>query len=411
MLVSTPRESENLHDDFILIWVDHMVKNWYFLCIFRILEEYLHNSGLDAPYWTAVLKALKVTVESFKEMDATLSKNLFGKSRDKDEHEKMVAFISVVKEKNSTAQQKHSENKLEGGSHPQQFECTPEDMLAFIKEWPIEDITIQEIQERLEFLLKIKKDVISKTKNHSLWIQSYLAHPLVIEYLMAFIKQVMSKPEEKMVDIIQLSQELIEIPEFPEISKEYPQLEKFTQWLYKPDTPTEVFLALNEITDIHSFICFLKSIVSIQKASQQTFSEINWTKIISEGVEKVRLIYQHTYIEILIIILTHPYRDLNSEQNIMLNSQPFSVEKLLDNFLKEEYFFCINSSNNEALQAYLLYVATANVQLVQLVLDLLDKFQLSTSPNILHCAREVLTNPSSICDIKSKLIQLFENAQ
>ena len=199
-------------------------------------------------------------------------------------------------------------------------------MLAFIKEWPIEDITIQEIQERLEFLLKIKKDVISKTKNHSLWIQSYLAHPLVIEYLMAFIKQVMSKPEEKMVDIIQLSQELIEIPEFPEISKEYPQLEKFTQWLYKPDTPTEVFLALNEIKDTHSFICFLKSIVNIQKASQQTFSEINWTKIISEGVEKVRLIYQHTYIEILIIILTHAYRDLNSEQNIMLNSQPFIVE-------------------------------------------------------------------------------------
>ena len=112
MLVSTPRESENLHDDFTLIWVDHMVKKWYFLCILRILEEYLHNSGLDAPYWTAVLKALKVTVESFKEMDATLSKNLFGKSRDKDEHEKMVAFISVMKERNSTAQQKHSENKL-----------------------------------------------------------------------------------------------------------------------------------------------------------------------------------------------------------------------------------------------------------------------------------------------------------
>ena len=79
--------------------------------------------------------------------------------------------------------------------------------------------------------------------------------------------------------------------------------------------------------------------------------------------------------------------------------------------MKEEYFFCINSSNNEALQAYLLYVATANAQLVQLVLDLLDKFQLSPLPNILHYAREVLTNPSSICDIKSKLIQLFENAQ
>ena len=59
----------------------------------------------------------------------------------------------------------------------------------------------------------------------------------------------------------------------------------------------------------------------------------------------------------------------------------------------------------------MLYLATASAQLVQLVLDLLDKFQLSPLPSILHYARKVLTNPSSICDIKSKLIQLFENAQ
>ena len=380
--------------------------------MFRILEECLHNSGLDAPYWTAVLKDLKVTGESFKGMNATLFENLLlGKSRDKDENNKIVTFISVMKEKNPTALQKPSENKLEGGSYLQQCEYTPEDMLAFIKEWPIEDITIQEIQERLEFLLKIKMDVISMTKNHSLWIQSYLAQPLVIEYLMAF-KQIMSKPEEKIVDILKLSQQLIDKPDFPKISKECPQLEKFTQWLYQPDIPTGVLCALNEIKDVHSFISFLKSIMSAQKASQETFvTEINWTKIISEGVEKVRIIYQHTYHEILIIVLTHPCRGSNSEQNILLNSQPFNVENLLDMFVKECNFFSIKSSNDEALQAYLLYVVAASTELVQLVLELLHKFQLCTLPSIVQYANEVLTKSSSINDVKSKLIQLFENAE
>ena len=61
------------------------------------MEEYLHTSGLEAPYWTAVLKDLNVTVDSFKEMDETLFKNLLGKSRDKDENEEIVMFISILR--------------------------------------------------------------------------------------------------------------------------------------------------------------------------------------------------------------------------------------------------------------------------------------------------------------------------
>ena len=373
------------------------------LYLFRILEDYLHISGLDAPYWTAVFKVLKVTVQSFKEIDAIMFNNLLGKSRNKDENEKIVTFAFMMKQTNFTAQQqKPSENKVEGGNLPQQYEYSPESMLALTKEWPIEDLTIQDIRERLEFLLKVKKEVISKTKDHSLWIQSYLTQPLVVEYLMAFIKKIMSTSEKEMVDVIKLFHQLIEKLEIPEILQECPQLEKFIQWL---DIPPCVLFALNEIKDINSFISFLKSTL---KASQETFiSEINWTKIISEGVEKVRIIYQQTYYEILISVLIHPYHDLDSEQNIRLNSH-FTVECLLDSFLKEKCFFSINSKYDEALQAYLLYVATASTQQVQLVLDLLDKFQLSPLPNILHYAREVLTNPSFISDVKSKLIQLFE---
>ena len=373
------------------------------------MEEHLHTSGLDAPYWTAVLEDLKVTVESFKEMDATLFNNLFGKSRGKDENEKIVAFIFMMKEKNPTAQQKPCENKLEIGNHPQQCDYSPEDMLALTKEWHIENLAIQEIRERLEFLLKVKKDVISNTKDHSLWIQSYLSQPLVVEYLMAFIKQLMSIPERDTTDILSLFQELIEKSELQDMTKECPQLEEFIEWLYKPDTPPDVLVALNEIKDIHSFISFLKSIVNIRTTSQETsVSENDCARMVSEGIKKITMIYQHTYNEIFIILLTSPYHNLDSEQNLLLNSLSLDdVEKLLDSIVREQTFFSITSSNHEALQVYLLYLA-ANRCLVQHFLDLLSKFQLSPLPSILCYANEVLSNSSSINAIQSKLEVLLE---
>ena len=373
------------------------------------MEEHLLTSGLDAPYWIAVLKHLKVTVESFKEMDGTLFMNLLGKSRDKDENEKIVTFIFMMKEKDPTSQQKPCENKLEGGSHPQRCDYSPEGMLAFTKEWHVEDLAIQEIQERLEFFLKVKKDVISKTKDHSLWIQSYLAQPLIVEYLMAFIKQLMSIPEQMTTDILSLFQELIEKSELQDMTKECPQLEEFIEWLYKPDTPPEVLVALNEIKDIHSFISFLKIIVNSQKSSQETsVSENDCARMVSEGVKKIKMIYQHTYNEIFVILLTSPYHNLDSEQNLLLNSLSLdNVEKLLDSIVREQTFFSITSSNHETLQLYLLYLA-ANSSRVQPFLDLLNKFQLSPLPSIQLYANEVLSNSSSINAIQSKLEVLLE---
>ena len=121
------------------------------------MEEYLHNSDLDAPYWTAVFEKLKMTIESFEEIDATLLNNLLGMCRHKDENEKIVKFIFMMKQNYPTVKQKTSENKLEGSSHLQKCDYTPENVLALTKEWHIEDLTIQEIQERLEFFLDVKK--------------------------------------------------------------------------------------------------------------------------------------------------------------------------------------------------------------------------------------------------------------
>ena len=370
------------------------------------MEDFLYNSGLDVPYWATVFRMLKMTEESFKEIDDIMFNNLLGKSRNEDENEKMVAFIFMMKEKNPTAQQKPGENKLEGGSHPQQCDYSPKGMLAFTKEWQVEDLTIQEIQERLEFLLKVKKDVISKTSNHSLWIQSYLAQPLVVEYLMAFIKRLMSMPERDTSDTLSLFQKLIEKSELLDLCKECPQWEEFTQWLYKPDTPPDALFALNEIKDIHSFISFLKVIVNSQKTAQKASFSV--AKIVSDGVEKIRSIYQQTYNEIFIIILTSPYHNLCSEQNLPLNSLSLDdVNKLLDNVLKELTFFSITSSNHEALQAHLLYLAASRCQ-VQQFLDLLKKFHLSPLPHILCYANEVLSNSSSTSAIQSKQKLLLE---
>ena len=252
-----------------------------------------------------------------------------------------------------------------------------------------------------------KKNVISKAKNHSLWIQSYLSQPLVVQHLIVFIKQLMSIPKQDTI-LLNLFQKLIEKPELSDITKECPQLETFTQWLYYPNVPPDVLCALNEILDMHDFIAFLKIIVNGNTTSQQV-SEINCTKIVAEGVEKIRSIYQHTYNEIFLIVMTSPYCNYNSEQNILISLSLDNVKNMLESILKEEAFFSITSSNHEALQAYLLYLAASRCQ-VQLLLDLLKEFELSPLPSTLHYANEVLINSSLTIDIQSKLKGYLEKA-
>jgi len=370
----------------------------------RIMDEYLRSFGLDGPYWTAIFSELKVTAESFGKIKESLLSTLLQKARNDDEKVKIVTFILEMKDK--TTQEKPSEDDLDESLLPQECDYTPDSMLALTKEWHMDDLTVPEIQERLQYLLKVKEDVISKTKNQSLWIQKYLAQPLILQYLVAFIQLLKSVPEENVIDIMSLLQQLIEKPEIPAVTEECPQLAEFTQWLYKPDVPPEVLLALNEVKDLCGLVSFLKSIVSSKKISQRP--DVNYAKLVSEGVEKLRSIYHHTYNEIFLIVLTSPY--LDSERNLSWKSLSLDdVENLLNVVMKEILFFHTSSSNEEAHQAYLLFLAAGNTLLVQQVLHLFNSFQLCLMPSIASYANQVLDHSSSVNEIQRKLKLLYEN--
>ena len=521
------------------------------------MEEHLHNSGLDAPYWMLVFNELNLTLESFKAIDAKVLNSLLGKARSMEENKNIAIFIFLMKDQGYAGNDyppldkaKHvpapdkpegapaldkpegapapgtpkgapspdkpesapapdkpkgapAPNKLEGtpaldktegapapdkpegapapdkpegapaldkpegASAPDKpegtldkpegtpslgrsegspapdkpdsvpvpnipggvpaldkpegtsnlnkpdtvnykkshSECnTPESMLLNIKEWHTDDLTVLEVQERLQFLLEMKKSVISETMNLLPWFHGYLAQPAVVQCLLAFVQTLKATSNDQTKVALKQLQNLIERKNVPEIIKECPRLECVTQWIYKPPIPPQISFALNEINDIHSFSFFLTTILENQRMSKKCIlSEIDLASIVSDGVTKLKCCYQQTYNEIFIVVLISSNKNFDPEQKTFWSHLSLNdIKYLLNNIKQEKRFFEIDSSNHEALQAYLLFLAAKNTSLVKVVFDLMNSFQLHPKPNILSYFHQLLDN-GSVSSIQREL--------
>ena len=299
-------------------------------------------------------------------------------------------------------------NKPDAVNHKRSHsECdiTPEIMLLNIKEWHTDDLTVVEVQDRLQFFLEVKKSVVRETMNLLPWIHGYLAQPAVVQCLLAFVEKLKTTSNDQTEVALKQLHNLIEKKNVPEIIKNCPQLECVTQWIYKPPIPEQILFALNEVNDIYSFNFFLQTILENQRMSKKCIlSEIDLASIVSDGVTRLKYCYQQTYNEIFIVVLISSNKNFNPEQqktfwsHLSLND----IEYLLDNIKQEQRFFDINSSNHEALQAYLLFLAANNSSLVKMVLDLMNSFQLHPEANILSYFDQLLRD-GSVSNIQREL--------
>ena len=235
--------------------------------------------------------------------------------------------------------------------------ATSKGTLARVGKWnENKQPTVRQIQERIECLLKVKKEIIDKVSNSRFWIGEYLAHPTLQEFFLSIINPELDCSHSEHIKF--MMKQLVEKEELDQLNTmNFPAIEEFSEWLYKTSQQPQLADELqNEIVDFTSFIDFLKQTEILQPGSKVTNEALTHT--IEKGIRRLQVLYEKTYNDVLTSILLYPYRSGYVGNYMQLKPLSFvDLRSLTENFSEQREKFESNEGNMLHLQSYLLLLA------------------------------------------------------
>ena len=240
------------------------------------------------------------------------------------------------------------------------------------------DKTSQATMQNLEYLIKVKGDLVVSTGNSDDWMEKYLSQPPLQQYL----QSVLTFAQEKTTtpgNIRFLMQQLVDPLDLQQLtSATFNSKGQLSEWLYKEDA-THMLSQTNDIKILDEYLQQIIEEVEIAKVSGDLFvgkstEEDEMTRITMDSESKVAkaiLSFQSQYKDslegVLISILINPFISDSSKDPIKLHPIVLDDLKFLHEQIKEhwkKFTFYRDKRNSLQIQVYLFHVAVSiyNVQ-------------------------------------------------
>ena len=230
---------------------------------------------------------------------------------------------------------------LTGASHGNDIES----ILEEVSRWNEEILTSHQIEANLDYLVKVRKDIMSKVSDPFVWINEYILNPV----LQKFFESIVDAEEEPSEHVKLLMQHLFVKEEMSQLSTKNPCIIKISDWLYK-SIRKPIGKKRPHTTDLESFEEFMKNTLDDSKLDPSVSS-------ITQAISHLHSFYEGKYESVLIAILISPYQ--YESCNNVTTLKPFTrkgLECLRKSFSEEVVKFnqYMEKKNPLHLQVYLL---------------------------------------------------------
>ena len=283
-------------------------------------------------------------------------------------------------------------------------------------------VTADEMEKRLQYLIKVKRSIYSKLSDPNVWLNDILLASSVQEYLISLVNYDLEVPGIK-----KYMQEIIDLKELIFIDHQsFPQIEQISNWLYKPNKTFN----MKDIIDFSSFNEFLAKTRENEMLTKKLRSSEALANHISDGFYHLRLNYKETYDDVFIISLVHPF--VKDSYHNILSLKPLKVKELefiqktfseqRENFetyktkkviLLQTYLFLLvlHTSYNDSNRGKIIFLKQIYQMMKDLdpplendLLELLHAyFSGSSSGNLIQCLKGLIQPP---CQGRSKKLSL-----
>ena len=239
----------------------------------------------------------------------------------------------------------------------------PERVLKQVTEWnDTSNLAPKTIEEYLEYLIEVKRDLIHSTGNPHAWLEEYLHQSSLQEFLVS-VMDTYSDGRAKF-----LMQQVLEPLDLRRLtSRTFPDKERLSAWLYSSDVVNKP-PGVVECSDFQTFnMCLIKIIEEMQIALHLGKSEkhrheysVKTATEVAKAVHSLRSHFKESIEDILITTFVFPFKDGDSEDPITLNPLTLEDMQILLEIIKEqrEIFLQHTEEGNQLkTQACLLYIA------------------------------------------------------
>ncbi len=245
---------------------------------------------------------------------------------------------------------------------------TPERVLEEISEWDVALLKPQQVQDNLDHLLRVRRDILNKYANPSIWVNKYLSQSMVQSFLKSVVHSELKSPH--LAHIKLLMRQLVGEQELSLLNtRSFPGIDDVTKWLDLPRPQHEIPKAQSQrgIVYLDSFVRLLKK-THDDSTTTPPHHEVSFAVEVAKGINDLRSHYRKTYEDILITILIHPFESSYFDDVITL--KPISLDDILTLckvFTEQgEKFNEYALRENLCLQAYLFKLAVSRCDISQL---------------------------------------------
>ncbi len=311
------------------------------------LDMHLHEVGfVNVQFWLGALEKMKITsFASLKLMEGDVEcfKMLEKKANYYVERKALAKLLKIDESKVLVKQDLPS------------LTSSTEEVLKHVQRWSKETVaTVDEIQEWLECLWKIRQNIISQESSSKLWVKEYLMNPSMQEFLVTITKY---KSDQS--SIKSAMQDIIDLEDLNCLSAEaFPQIKELSRWLYSENATKSIDIR-SELISFDSLESFMSNTIQEEYAASKPRSPNDLAMYISEGIYWLRVKYKETYDDVFLIILTCPF--LKDSTNDVLELKPLKISELqyfYKNFSTQRAIFEVYKSMNILfLQTYLFLLA------------------------------------------------------
>ena len=199
-------------------------------------------------------------------------------------------------------------------------------VLKEVSEWKVQHMTPHQIQDNLKHLVEIKKDILNKTANPTLWISEYLSCSSLQDFIHSLMKSKLTSPI--LEDVKLLLRQLVEPDELlSQMDTPASHFVEISIWLY------ELCLKVNcNFSDFENFNIILKDLLERVRGANLLFGSVVPTQKLAMSVSKVihhlRSLYRLGYDDILVTIIVYPYQDVDGSDESGVTLKPLSVKDL-----------------------------------------------------------------------------------
>ena len=271
----------------------------------------------------------------------------------------------------------------------------PEEVLHEVSQWDVKNLSFKQVEDNLRHLLKVKR------ASPYIWTSEYLSKKL----LQRLLESTVDTYQESMCSehIKLLARQLAEKEVLNKFTTRiFPGVDKVAQWLYEPIKHARM---LETIVDFESFEALQSSIELVLDMQSAKFPE----KVdVSDTICRLRSRYKQTYDDVLITILTHPFKDAVSDDVFrpVTLSELYSLQQCFQQERVKYNKFC-EQQNFLHLQAYLFRLAIDHASKPWQLLKEIEEVINSLQPPTFDKIRHVYLDSSTVSELGERLDKIL----